>query len=262
VLRRAELEIAEIVQETADVRTFRLAAPPGGFPDFSPGQFLAVEVPTEAGAVRRSYSIATSPRERRHVDLTVREVPGGAASAALFRAVRAGDRVRASGPFGEFTLVPGRPALFVAGGVGITPIQSMLRTLDAEGADLPVALLYSCRTSRDVIFEREIREMARRRPAWSVHLAITRPSTEDGGGGWPGAIGRFDAGRLQTLCAGWTDRVAYLCGPLPMMEETGRALLALGFPAASIRTEAFLGTSPEFAPGAAAPTSPPAPPRT
>jgi ferredoxin-NADP reductase len=245
-LRRAELVVAEVLDESWDTKTFRLAAPPGGLPSFRAGQFFAIEVPGEDGWVRRSYSISSSPRRRDSIDFTVKMLPGGSASRLLFQRLAAGDLVRASGPFGEFLLDETRPALFVAGGVGITPILSMLRYLVEGPSGPPACLLYSNRAGRDVLFEKELRALASARPGFCFHFTLTRPEPEDLAGRWSGRSGRFDAAAVRELCAGMSDRVAYLCGPLPMMEEIGRALLELGIAPERVRTEAFVGTSPTF----------------
>jgi ferredoxin-NADP reductase len=243
-LRRAELRLEAVWDESHDTKSFRFAAPLSGLPRFLAGQFYAVEIPTkDGGSVRRSYSIASSPLERGHFDLAVKYLEGGAGSAALFGHLKVGELVRVSGPFGEFTLEAGRPPLFVAGGVGITPILSMLRQLDAERSPLPVRLLFSNRERRDLIFERELRAMEGRHPNFRFRYALTRER---------GAVeswflrGRFDGAALALAIAGLDRPVAYLCGPNEMMEAAGKALLALGLPRADIRTEAFMGTGPAF----------------
>jgi ferredoxin-NADP reductase len=244
MLRRAELQVVDLWNETHDTRTFRLGAPPGGLPDFRPGQFYAVEVQAPDGSwVRRSYSIASAPAQREFFDLTIKFLEGGTATGVWFRDIKKGSRVRATGPFGEFILDESRPAIFVAGGVGVTPLMSMLRHIDAQSLALPVLLLYSNRTSADVIYERELRELRTRRPNISIHFSLTR---EPAGTAWTDRRGRFDASALRELCGSMTDRNVYLCGTMEMMESAGRAFVAMGFPGSQLRTEAFLGTSPTF----------------
>jgi len=246
MLRREELPIAGIVAESEDTKTFRLKAPESGLPPFQPGQFYALEVPGADGTwIRRSYSVASSPLERRWLDFTIKRVEGGVATTALFERLRPGDRLRATGPFGEFVLDPARPAIFVTGGVGVTPILSMLRYLDATSSPIPVCLLYANRTGADVLFEEELRAMAARRANFEFHFSLTRATDADRTR-WRGRTGRFDAATIQQICQGMSDRVAYLCGPISMMEESGKALLSLGVAAKDIRTEAFVGVSPRF----------------
>ncbi len=246
MLRRAPLALSEVLDESHDTRTFRFSAPVSGLPRFQPGQFFALEVPGVEGWIRRSYSVSSSPNERRHLDFTIKFLDGGAATSVLFRSMTVGNQARATGPFGEFVLDPSRPALFIAGGVGITPILSMLRFLDEQGSTLPIDLLFANRARRDLLFEPELRAMAARRPSLKLHFALSRPDSADRVGGWKEHIGRFDGAAIRRLCAGMSDRTAYLCGPIAMMEETGRALLELGIPPAQIRTEAFVGVSPTF----------------
>lgn len=244
MLRRAELQIAEIIQETHDTKTFRVGAPPGGLPEFKPGQFYAFEVKNADGAwIRRSYSIASSPRETRFFDLTIKFLEGGAATGVLFKNARTGDTVRATGPFGEFILDESRPAIFVAGGVGITPIMSMLRYW-SESVNPPNAcLLYSNRERRDIIYEAELRDMAAKCRNFEFHYSLTRVKDGDR---WGGRVGRFDASVVNEICQNMTDRIIYLCGPVAMMEEMGRSFIDMGVKSTDIRVEAFLGTNPTF----------------
>jgi ferredoxin-NADP reductase len=239
------VRLVKVWDETHDTKTFRFGAPPQGLPDFAPGQFYAVEIPTkEGGSVRRSYSVASSPLEREHFDLTVKFLEGGAGTSALFHHLAVGDAVRASGPFGEFTLDESAPAIFIAGGVGVTPIMSMLRTLDARRPGHRALLLYSNRERRDVVYEKELREIEARNPAFEFHYLLTREAG-DVAEPWI-RKGRLDSAFVGRVCAARLDHVAYLCGAVPMMEELGRALIAAGLTPSRIRTEAFLGTSPTF----------------
>ena len=100
--------------------------------DFLPGQFLQIEVEPEPGKrARRSYTIASSPTQRAYVELTVKREEQGAVSRHLHDTLIVGDLVRASGPFGSFTFT-GTTAdsiVLIAGGVGITPMMSVLRYL-------------------------------------------------------------------------------------------------------------------------------------
>ncbi|MFN0204930.1 MAG: ferredoxin reductase [Planctomycetota bacterium] len=245
MLRRAELKVIDIWNETFDTKTFRFAAPAQGLPAFLPGQFYALEVKSPDGTwIRRSYSIASSPRERAHFDLTIKFLEGGAATGVLFKHLNIGDVVRASGPFGEFVLDDTKPAIFIAGGVGVTPMMSMLRYLSEAADPVPVCLIYSNRAQNDIIYEKELREMERKHSNFEFHYSITRPNPELTA--WTGRVGRFDAAAIREICKNMTDRIVYLCGPVPMMEEIGRLFITMGVPPEHIKTEAFVGVSPTW----------------
>jgi len=87
--------------------------------------------------------------------------------------------------------------------------------------------------------------MAARRANFEFHFSVTRLTDADRTR-WRGRTGRFDAATIQQICQGMSDRVAYLCGPISMMKESGKALLSLGVAAKDIRTEAFVGVRPTF----------------
>lgn len=251
MLRRAGLTVAEILDETHDTKTFRIAAPSGGLPAFLPGQFYALEVCAADGTwIRRSYSISSAPGETQYFDLTIKFLEGGAATAVLFQQIKPGSEVRATGPFGEFTLDTTKPAILVGGGVGVTPLMGMLRHIVRERLFTPVVLLYSNRERRDVIFETELEGMGRNHPHLKISQTLTRgdgtdpsrPHAEP----WRGSLGRFRAEDVRRACAALRDPIVYLCGPVPFMEELGREFIQSGIPPANVRTEAFLGTSPKF----------------
>lgn len=245
MLRRTELKVIDIWNETPDTKTFRFGAPAAGLPEFLPGQFYALEVKAPDGSwIRRSYSIASSPRERGFFELTIKFLNGGAATNVLFNHLNIGGTVRASGPFGEFVLNETKPAIFIAGGVGVTPMMSMLRYLSESTGPVAVCLIYSNRSQNDIIYEKELREMERKHSNFEFHYSITRPSVELTA--WTGRVGRFDAAAIREICKNMTDRIVYLCGPVAMMEEVGKLLITIGVPAENIKTEAFVGVSPTF----------------
>lgn len=127
------LRVARVFQETPDVKTFRLMNPLGGVLPFSylPGQFLTVTVVTDGKPVRRGYTIASSPTQHDYAELTVKHEPGGVVSGYLHDQVKEGDLLDCSGPTGSFVFT-GRECkciLLIAGGVGITPMMSVLRYL-------------------------------------------------------------------------------------------------------------------------------------
>jgi ferredoxin-NADP reductase len=181
-----QLRVGRIFQETPDVKTFRLMNPIGGVLPFEylPGQFITVAVPVSGGGgagsdgktggvARRSYTIASSPTHHDFAEITVKHAPAPAAGIApgivsgyLHSQVREGDLLEFSGPAGSF-IFTGRECkciLLIAGGVGITPLMSVLRYLLDRSWTGEIFLIYGCRTPQDIIFREELEYLQRRHP--------------------------------------------------------------------------------------------------
>jgi len=164
-----QLKVVQIVRETPTVKTFRLADPgTDRMPfDFLPGQFLQVEVAPEAEkTARRSYTIASSPTQRAYVELTVKREEQGAVSKYLHDKLAVGDLLKVTGPFGEFTFTgtDAESIVLIAGGVGITPMMSVLRYLTDIAWPGQIFFLYGARSTEEFVFRDEL-DPCKRRPS-------------------------------------------------------------------------------------------------
>lgn len=245
-----QLRVARIFDETVDVKTFRLALPQGGgdlLPfTFEPGQFLTVGVRLGGKTVKRSYSIASSPCCRGWCELTVKHAPQGIVSGHLHERVREGDLLEVSGPYGRFTFrgTEASDVVFIAGGVGITPLMSAIRYLTDQSWPGDIFLVYACGRREDIIFREEIDYLRHRHPNLHVTLTLSREESPD----WPGPRGHITGDLLQSAVPGIAARRVHLCGPPPMMEAVKAVLIELGVRPEQVRTEAFLGPQPRRPP--------------
>jgi ferredoxin-NADP reductase len=221
-----------VVEETPDIRTFRFARPVGF--EFRAGQFLSVRVAVEGNSAVRCYTISSAPEASGYLEISVKRQ--GAVSTALHSTVGAGSTLLVRGPAGKFTYPDGedRPIVLLAGGVGITPLMSMLRHAVQADPGRPVTLLYSVRTEADVAFRDELAHLARRQPQLRVVVAVTRGS--DVPGFFPG---RIDASLLAEVVHDPASALHFVCGPHPMIRDICRLLGALGVPETQVRSEAF-----------------------
>ena len=249
-----ELCVARMTEETHDVRTFRLVVPGGGALPFThrAGQYLNLALAIDGQRVNRSYTIASAPTHRDHVELTVKKVRDGWASSHLHEALREGALLKVSAPAGRFVFdgepdVTGPKArvLLVAGGVGITPLMAMVRTLTDRAWSGRIDLVYSVKTKDDIVFERELDELSRRFSGLHVHVTLTREPKDSA---WAGARGPITRALLQRVAPELEGVPVYLCGPEAMMAATSTLLEELGAPAKNIHVEAFV--SPPRAPSA------------
>jgi ferredoxin-NADP reductase len=234
------LRIVQVRRETPSILTFRLAdVSADRLPfDFLPGQFLQVEVEPEPGkAVRRSYTIATSPTQRAYVELSVKREEQGAVSRFLHDHVKIGDLVKVSGPFGRFTFTgsDAESIVLIAGGVGITPMMSVLRYLTDIAWPGEIFFVYGARSTEEFAFREDIERLERRHPNLHVFATMQRsPGTV-----WHGAEGPVTKEMLASAVPDLARRRIHLCGPPGMMAAMKAQLTELGVPGAQLYTEAF-----------------------
>lgn len=191
-----QLRLRSMVWEAPGVLSLELVRPDGGaLPAFTPGAHIDLRLP-DGG--ERQYSLCGDPDDATHYRVAVREVEGGRVSRAIHRSLRPGALLEASEPRNNFPLLPAERYLFIAGGIGITPLLPMMRVATA-----PWELLYCVKSEAEAAFLAE----ARRLGEVSVHdsLAETRLDV---------------AARLATAEPG--TRI-YCCGPQRLMEAVEAA---------------------------------------
>ena len=225
LLRRHPFRVVEVKPEASRVWTLTLEPDRGRPFHFAPGQFQFLRLNSAAvPSEEHPFTIASSPARGDQISLTIKE--SGDFTAGISR-VRPGDRATVDGPFGRFshTLHPKDADLvFVAGGVGITPLMSMLRYMRDRSEPRRVQLVYACRGVADVMFTSELEAMqADGHPALRVIYVL-----EDAPSAWPGETGRLDADRIAKLCEEIERKTFYLCCPPLMMRALIRGLRRMG----------------------------------
>lgn len=221
---------------------------------FKPGQFLTFNLLPGAqagGAARtltRCYSLSDSPQPQ-HYRVTIKRVaapasppglPAGAASNYFHDHVHAGDTLQLRAPSGHFHLDTDThtPVVLVAGGIGITPMVSMLRWCLQNQPQRVVHLYYGVRNSAEHVFKAALEEMAAQQAHIRLHMVYSKPLPEDRLGTDFQHQGHVDLALLQrTLPRG--EQQFYLCGPSAMMESLVPALAQWGVAARDIHFEAF-----------------------
>jgi ferredoxin-NAD(P)+ reductase (naphthalene dioxygenase ferredoxin-specific) len=222
--------VVELEDLTHDIKGVRLAVEAGGPFLFSAGQYAQVEF---APGLSRHYSMANTPQDAELV-FHIRHMPGGRTSAYAAMQLKAGDKVKVSGPLGVAYLRDSHagPALLVAGGSGLAPIQSILRTMLERGHAAPVTLYFGVRSERDLYHEALLKDLAARHRNFSYQVVLSEQK---------GAAGRSYGLVHQAIeLAPDTGAVmAYLAGP-PVMVEAATALLASrGLAPRQIHADAF-----------------------
>jgi ferredoxin-NADP reductase len=233
-------------------------------PPFRPGQFLTFSLdvaggPPPAGrALTRCYSLSDGPDPARY-RVTIKRVPAppehpeflpGQSSCHFHDHVREGDVLRVKAPAGHFFLDTQSevPVVLIGGGIGITPMMSMLRWCIVNQPQRPVHLFYGLRHSDEHAFKAPLEAMAAAHPALHLHVVYSRPLPADVPGRDYRHEGHVDVALLRrTLPHG--RHQFYVCGPPAMMRTLVPGLAEWGVPVADIHHEAF-GPASVSLPGA------------
>jgi ferredoxin-NADP reductase len=210
--------------------------------DFQAGQSLALSLidppETDAKGNQRIFSIASAPSDDR---ITIATRMRDTAFKRTLKAMPAFTRVRIRGPSGRFTLESDdhRPAVMLAGGIGITPFRSMLRHAVHERLARDLYLIFSNRNPRDAPFLREVMELEGLNGRYRFVGTMTAMNEADRS--WPGNRGYVDADMLARHVPDMRDATYYIAGP-PVMVAAMRAMLArAGVAAELIRNDQFFG---------------------
>jgi ferredoxin-NADP reductase len=230
------LTVADVVDETADTRSFVLDIPPALDRTFAyaAGQFCTFRAVIDGEVVVRSYSMSSSPDAGEPFTTTVKRVPGGRMSNWMYDTLVPGATIEVMRPTGLFVLrARDAPIVAFAGGSGITPVISIVKSALATTAR-PVLLVYANRHAGAVIFAAELaRLQASHRDRLVVHYHLDSDA------------GFLDRDQCAALVREQVDADFYLCGPGPYMETAENALSKLGVDANQLFVERFV--APEHA---------------
>ncbi len=223
-------------------RTMSLVLEVSGWEGHKAGQHVDVRLTAEDGyQAQRSYSIASAPEDERLL-LTVDRLDDGEVSPYLTEVLMAGDKLELRGPIGGYFTWEegdGGPLLLVGGGPGVVPLMAMIRHRAAVGSDVPARLLYSSRSYEEIIYREELEYLAARDGSLEVIHTLTRSNPP----AWSGYDRRIDAQMLAEVA--WSpdeSPLAFVCGPTPLVEAVGSALVGLGHGPARVKTERFGAT--------------------
>jgi 3-ketosteroid 9alpha-monooxygenase subunit B len=225
-----QLRVAEVVEETRDARSIVFEVPGrlASLFAYRAGQFLTIEVELQGERLRRCYSLASSPDCDAAPKVTVKRVRDGRVSNWINDRVRAGDVLPVMPPEGRFVLDgESSPLLLFAGGSGITPVISIVKTALAK-TGRRATLVYANRDQDSVIFAGELARLERESPR---RLRVVHRFDDRHGFVDERTVGSFAAEHRDAAC--------YLCGPAPFMATVEAALGKCGFAPERIRIERF-----------------------
>ena len=233
-IRTVTTRVEAVDELTSDIRRLHLSVQDDEPFIFKPGQYVDIHVPGHEGE-HRSFSMAnTNPGE---LEFMIKLYPGGRFSGLLADgAIKPGDELTVTGPYGVFTLRSSSPRrlLFIGGGAGMAPILSLLRSLSESDSDREATYYYGARTEDDLFHLQELSGL----PCGFV------PACSEDSNGWAGESGLI-TDVVDRLEGDVTEVDAYVCGPPPMVEAAIALLEARGVPEAHIYFDKFTTTADE-----------------
>jgi NAD(P)H-flavin reductase len=222
-------EVTDIRVDTPDVKTFRVVSPEGGV-NFKhmPGQCAMLSIP---GVGEAMFSITSSPTETRFLEFSIKKC--GCLSDWLHR-MEPGQQITIRGPYGNGfpveTELKGKDLLFIAGGIGLAPLRSVINyVLDNRNNYGRVDILYGARSMDDLVDIEEINNVWSHARFTKTYLTIDRPQE-----GWTGHVG-FVPDYVKELKFS-TNKTVLVCGPPIMIKFVLKALETLGFDKTQVYT--------------------------
>ena len=230
--------VLDVTPETENVTTLRLAPTRRAIGRHVPGQFAFIRflrgsaVPSE----EHPFTISSAPLESGVLSFTIKN---SGDFTATVRQARKGDLVAVQGPFGVFSSAM-RPSendlVFIAGGIGITPLMSMIRAMRAASSDVKALLFYGNETEGDIVFRKELDDIASS-GGLGLRVVYVLNKPDDGRQGDRGHVSRDLI--LRECGANLAGKSFYVCGPAAMMNHVRRILQSLGVPRRNIHWERF-----------------------
>jgi glycine betaine catabolism B len=231
-MQQFETEVITTEQISASSRSIRLFRPQGF--DFLPGQFIILKLKGLQGEIAKPLSLSSSPTED-FLQVTKR-LTGHEFSNALL-SLKEGDSVGFSGPYGRFTFRGeyGKIAM-LCGGIGITPLRSMIKYCTDKGLPTDIFLFYSNRQEDDIPFRDEFEAINAKNQKFTIINTLTRP-----GPSWKGRVGRIDANMIKQMLTDYSERVFYTSGPGKMVDSMQLVLDEMNIPVSQTCKEYFPG---------------------
>jgi Na+-transporting NADH:ubiquinone oxidoreductase subunit F len=229
-IKEFQAVLERVVDLTYDIKGFRFRLVEPDAIDYKPGQYIQFQAPEydeSDESVYRAYSMCGVPSDRNQIDLMVRLVPEGVCTTYMFNYLKKGDKVTFTGPFGDFYLRDtGGRVVCIAGGSGMAPIRSILRSMSKEEiAERRPIFFFGARSKRDLFLLDEWMEFEEQHPGFKFVPALSQPREEDE---WEGETGRITEVVERYAGMGMNDAEGYLCGGPGLLAACVECLVKAG----------------------------------
>jgi len=216
-----EMTIESAAMELLDTKTLHLKWPDGYAADFKTGQFITVYFP-DTPSYKRAYSLSSCAFDRGFFEVTVKRE--GKMGTRIVDWAKPGDKIAVIPPVGKFlpVLEPNKHLICIAGGSGVTAFRGFVREATRRKLETKITVLYSVRTTNDIIFNSEFRELAQQNTNFTFAVTCTRLHPDDP---WTGHRGRINAEWIKEHVRDLANTVFYACGPNELVESTEKLVL-------------------------------------
>ena len=230
----AEMLIESVTMELPDTKTIRLKWPDGYDIDFKTGQFITVYWPDTTN-YKRAYSLSSCALDRGAFEVTVKR--DGKMGTRIVDWAKAGDKLWVIPPVGKFLPVyeENKHLICIAGGSGVTPFRAFVREATRRKLKTRITILYSVRTTNDIIFNQEFRGLEQENEHFDFYVTCTRLHPEDP---WTGRRGRISPEWIREHIHDLPNTIFYACGPNELVEATESLVIeGLKVPKEQMKTE-------------------------
>lgn len=228
-----ETTVAEIIDRTHDVKSFRFTRPEAL--NYKAGQFFFVTLEREGKELKKHFSFSSSPTEKQHIEFT-KKLSNSEYSTAL-KLLKEGDRATINAPYGQFTFEGEQERVaMLAGGIGVTPFISICRYCTDLKLPSKITLVYGNKTENDIAFQKELDQMQTQNSRLNVVHTLNEPPKD-----WRGKSGFITVDLLKEVLPEYNDTMFYICGPPPMVQAMENTLGKMGIPKSQQKVEYFVG---------------------
>ncbi len=230
---RVPARLVRIRQETPTVKSFLFDLGDAPF-SFLPGQWVDLYIDIGASLIVGGFSIVSSPLQRGTIRLAIKKLPWGEASVYLHDHAKVGDSFLLEGGSGDFYYQKSMAdtLILIAGGIGITPIMSIIRYVDEACPEVEATLIYSATAPSETVFLSALSEISARNPKVKCVFTMTGPGAEF----WNGRVGRIDLPMLREHLPA-KPALWYVCGPSGMIKDVEEMLGRVGVDPSRVKAE-------------------------
>lgn len=227
-----ETNVVETILRTPYIKSIKFEKPQG-FHHLA-GQYIFITLGDGPEKMTKHFTLSSSPTED-FLEITKRLT--GHPFANALAGLSSGDKVSMMGPYGDFTFQGEYDKIgMLSGGIGITPLRSMIKYSIDKKLDVNIILLYSNSLESDIAFRDELEDIQRKNPNIKVIKTITRPGPD-----WKGVTGRINAEMVKKFIPDCLERTFYTSGPQKMVDAMVSLMKELEIPDEQIKQEYFPG---------------------
>ena len=231
-----ETEFSEIIQRTPTIKSFRFPIRTNEAP-FEPGQFFFVKIKVQGLNKIHHFSFSSSPTDSDYIEFTKR-ITSHDYSQALDNA-KQGTWADIKGPYGNFILpIQKQPIAFLTGGIGITPMISILRYILDNDPSYDIVLIYENQSHRDIAFYKELSKISDSLPAFRVEYVLSEVNSHSE---WQGKRGCINQNLIIETIPDYKNRLFYISGPPKMVSSLLEQLNLIKISEQQIKRDSFTG---------------------